>query len=143
MGDRGGEAHVTSDIVIRTLALCVALAGAETLHGIARTVLVVPRLGKERALRLSIVSGTALAFGVCFLLVPGIGLQTLAAHLALGAVLALFMASFDVAMGKLLLRRSWPKALADLDPRTGNLLLYGLIALLFMPAAVARLRGLA
>lgn len=134
---------MSSDVVLRTVALCVVLAGAETLHGIARTILVVPRIGKERALRLSIVTGTVLAFAICDLLVPGVGLTSVPAHLLLGIVLALFMAAFDLAMGKLVLRRTWSKALQDFDPRSGNLLLFGLMALALIPTMVARLRGLA
>ena len=129
------------DTLVRVLALCVVLAGAETLHGIARTVWLVPRIGKERALKLSIVTGSLLAFGVCFALVPGVGLQGLREHFYLGAGLALFMAGFDLAMGKLLLRRSWKKALADFDPSTGNLLIVGLALLVTFPALVSLLRG--
>lgn len=132
---------MTSDTVVRVLALCVVLAGVETLHGIARTVLLVPRLGKQRALKLGIVSGSLLAFGVCWLLVPGLGLTTMAQHLAVGAVLALFMAGFDLAMGKLLLRRTWKKALDDFNPASGNLLLFGLALLVVFPALVALLRA--
>lgn len=133
---------VTADIVIRTLALCVVLAGAETLHGIARTVFLAPRIGKARAVKVSMFSGTALAFGICYLLVPGIGLSTVLSHLVLGLVLALFMASFDVALGRLLLKRSWAQALDDFNPATGNFLAFGLAALVFIPAVVAYLRGL-
>jgi hypothetical protein len=133
---------MNTDTLIRIAALCVVLAGAETLHGIARTVLVVPRLGKVRATQLSIFTGTALAFGICWVLVPGIGVHGAAAHLLLGGVLALFMASFDIALGMLLLHRAWAKALADLNPATGNCLLFGLMALVGMPLLVARLRGL-
>jgi hypothetical protein len=124
------------------LALCVVLAGAETLHEIARTRFVVPRIGKERALKLSIVSGTALAFGICYLLVPGVGLSSAFAHLVLGLVWALFMASFDLAMGMLLIKRSLAKALTDFNPATGNLLVFGLAALVLIPAVVAYIRGL-
>lgn len=127
-------------LLLRALALCVVLAGVETLHGIARTVLVVPRIGKARALKLSIVTGSALAFGVCLLLVPGIGLRGAGPHLVLGGVLAAFMASFDLLMGRWLLRRPWRKAWADFDPRTGNYLVFGLLALALMPLAVAGLR---
>lgn len=133
---------MTTEIVLRTLALCVVLAGAETLHGIARTVIVAPRIGKAKALRLSILSGTALAFGICFLLVPGIGLSSTSAHLALGLVVALFMAGFDLAMGVLLLKRPLAKALQDFNPASGNLLIFGVVALAFIPLAIARLRGL-
>ena len=128
--------------MIRTVALCIVLAGAETLHGIARSMFVVPRLGKERALKLSILSGTALAFGICYLLVPGIGLRGTLPHLALGLVLALFMAGLDLLMGRLVMRRPWSKALADFNPATGNLLVFGLAALVFVPTVVAFLRGL-
>ena len=132
---------MNADTALRVLALCVVLAGTETLHGIARTVWLAPRVGKSRATQLSIVSGSLLAFGVCYLLVPGVGLVSLPGHLALGAVLALFMAGFDAALGKWLLRRSWRKILNDFNPATGNYLLFGLALLIVFPLLVALLRS--
>lgn len=132
---------MNADTALRVLALCVVLAGTETLHGIARTLWLAPRVGKARATQLSIVSGSLLAFGVCYLLVPGVGLVSMPGHLALGAVLALFMASFDAALGKWLLRRSWRKILDDFNPATGNYLLFGLALLVFFPPLVALLRN--
>ena len=129
------------DSFIRIISLCVVLAGVETLHGIARTVVLAPRVGKARALKLSIVSGSALAFGVCWLLVPGIGLAGLVQPFALGLWLALFMAAFDLAMGRLLLRRSWSRALQDFNPASGNDLLFGLLLLVLSPPLVAWLRA--
>jgi hypothetical protein len=129
------------DSFIRIISLCVVLAGVETLHGIARTVVLAPRVGKARALKLSIVSGSALAFGVCWLLVPGIGLAGLVQPFALGLWLALFMAAFDLAMGRLLLRRTWSRALQDFNPASGNDLLFGLLLLVLSPPLVAWLRA--
>ena len=63
---------MSSDAIVRIAALCVVLAGAETLHGIARATLVIPRIGKERAIKLSALTGTLLAFATCWMLVPGI-----------------------------------------------------------------------
>ena len=51
----------------------------------------------------------------------------------LGLVVALFMASFDVAMGKLLLRRSWTRVFSDFNPATGNYLLFGVFLLVTFP----------
>jgi len=127
---------VDFDSVLRIAALCVVLACAETLHGILRTVAVIPRLGKERAIKLSAVTGTLLAFAICWVYVPGIGLQSSAAHAGLGVGLATFMAAFDIAVGKLLMRKSWAKIWPDFDPRTGNYLAYGLLALCFIPLLV-------
>jgi len=112
------------------------LAGAETLHGIARTTLVIPRIGKERAIKFSALTGTLLALVICWLLVPGINLQSAEGHLLLGVVLAGFMAGFDIAIGRWLMHRSWAKIWPDFNPNTGNYLLYGLLALCFIPVAV-------
>lgn len=130
------------DLALRILALCVVLAGTETLHGILRTVWLVPRIGKERALALSIVSGSLLAFAVCWWVVPGVGLRSLVGHWALGVTIAMFMAAFDLGLGRWVLRRSWSKALQDFNPATGNYLIFGLLLMTGMPAAVATLRGL-
>jgi len=127
---------MSPDALVRIAALCVVLAGAETLHGIARTTLVVPRIGKERAVKLSALTGTCLAFVICWLLVPGIGLRTPGAHLILGAALAGFMAGFDIAVGRWLMRKAWARILPDFNPRTGNYLLYGLLGLCVIPLLV-------
>lgn len=128
--------RLNPDALLRIIALCVVLAGAETLHGIARTTLVIPHLGKERAVKFSALTGTLLALLICWLLVPGINLQSPSAHLFLGVFLAGFMASFDIAVGRLLMRKSWAKIWPDFDPRTGNYLLFGLVALSFIPLVV-------
>ena len=132
---------MTTDLLLRTLALCVVLACSETLHGIARTVLVVPRIGKQRAIQLSALTGSVLAFVICWWLVPGLGLVTVQALLLLGVCLAGFMAAFDIAIGRWLMRKSWAKIWPDFDPRTGNFLLFGLAFLVFVPVLVATLHA--
>lgn len=121
---------------LRIAALCVVLAGAETLHGIARTVWLSPRLGKARAIRWSVVSGTLLATAVCALLVPPIGLQGFAQHLALGVGLAVFMAGFDIFIGRVVMRLKWPRILQDFNPASGNYLSIGLALLVWVPVGV-------
>jgi hypothetical protein len=129
-------------LLTRIAALAVVLACAETLHGIARTVLVVPRIGKERAIKLSAWTGSALAFVICFLLVPPMGLRAPAHLLALGVFLALFMAGFDVAVGRWLMHKAWHKISPDFNPATGNYLLFGLVFLCAAPLLVSWARGL-
>ena len=134
---------MTADLMLRAAALAVLLACAETLHGIVRTVWVVPRIGKDRALRWSALSGSLLALAIGWWRVPDLGLQGLGPHLLLGFALAVFMAAFDIAMGRLVMRRRWAKIWPDFDPRTGNYLIFGLAFLVTMPALVALLRGIA
>ncbi len=125
------------DTLLRVVALCVVLAGAETLHGIARTVWVIPRIGKERALKLSALTGSLLAFAICWLLVPPLQLQGTLAHLMLGGVLAAFMAAFDLAIGRFVMRKAWHKLWPDFNPATGNYLLYGLVFRCVVPLLVS------
>lgn len=120
----------------RLVMLCLALAAAETVHGMVRIALVAPRLGEARALKLAGVTGTLLAFAACWVCVPGVGLDTAGAHLGLGWVLAGFMAGFDIVIGRWLARRPWSHIGRDFDPRTGNCLSYGLAALTFIPLVV-------
>lgn len=122
--------------LLRIVGLCLALAGVETLHGIFRAAVLVPRIGKRRALRASIVSGSALAFMVCYLLVPGIGLSGTIALVGLGCVLAVFMATFDIMIGLFVMKLPWPRIRADFDWRTGNYLSIGLVLLATFPCLV-------
>jgi len=126
---------------LRFGSLCLLLAGAETLHGIARTVLLAPRVGKVQAIKLSVVSGSLLAFGLCYFFVPDIGAPGIGGHLLLGLGLAGFMAAFDVAIGRLLMHLRWSRIWRDFDPRSGNYLSLGLLVLAASPAIVWWLRG--
>lgn len=130
-----------NDLILRVLSLCLLLASAETLHGIFRAAVLVPRIGKKRALKISIVSGSLLAFAICWWRVPDMDLQGDGPLLGLGVTIALFMASFDVILGKLVLKRPWRKAFDDFDPRTGNYLLFGVMLLMCFPYGVMLLRG--
>ena len=132
---------MTGDLLLRVLLLCVLLASAETLHGIVRAAVLVPRIGKKRALKVSIVSGSLLAFTVCWFVVPGMGIQGDGPLLSLGVTIAVFMASFDVTLGKLVLKRPWRKAFDDFDPRTGNYLLFGVLLLTAFPWSAMALRS--
>lgn len=126
---------------LRFASLCVLLAGAETLHGIARNLLLAPRLGKALAIKLSAVSGTLLAFALCYVFVPGIGATGFGEHLFLGVGLSGLMAAFDVAIGRLVMRLKWPRIWQDFNPGSGNYLSIGLVSLALSPGVVWWLRG--
>ena len=127
------------DLSVRIFSLCLALASAEMLHGITRVRYLVPRVGKRRAQKISIVTGTLLAFAVCFLFIPAMGLTTRSSALALGAFLAAFMASFDIAVGRFLMKRRWAIIAEDFDPRKGNYLIFGVATLLAIPYIVLQI----
>ena len=43
---------------IKISSICLMLASVETLHGIARTIFIVPKIGNKRAKQYSVISGT-------------------------------------------------------------------------------------
>jgi len=127
------------DLSVRVFSLCLALASAEMLHGIARIRFLIPRVGKRNAQKISIVTGTLLAFAVCCLFIPAMGLSTQFEAMALGALLAVYMASFDIAVGRFLMKRRWAQIAEDFDPRKGNYLIFGLVSLLAIPYVVLQI----
>ncbi|MFH7242680.1 MAG: hypothetical protein ACHWZW_07495 [Spirulina sp.] len=123
-------------LALNIVALCVTLAGVETLHGILRNALVAPKIGTKRAKKLSLISGTILLFIVCYLWVPRLGLVSPGSLLALGLLLAIFMALFDMLLGHYIIKLRWRVILKDFDPRQGNYLIFGLLVLVFIPLVV-------
>ena len=61
------------------------------------------------------------------------GLRVLALCVLLGLVLAAFMAAFDVAVGRWVMRKPWAKIWPDFNPATGNYLLYAALFLACVP----------
>ncbi|MBK7530865.1 MAG: hypothetical protein IPI47_09655 [Piscinibacter sp.] len=92
-------------------------------------------------MKLSVATGTLLAFGLCFFLVPDIGAVGVGEHLLLGLGLAGFMAAFDIAIGRLVMRLKWARIWQDFNPSSGNYLSIGLILLAFLPTVVWWLRA--
>lgn len=131
---------MTVNLALRILALCVLLAAAETLHGIFRAAVLVPRIGKKPALKVAIVTGSLLAFGLCWWRVPALGVTATWPLLGVGGVLAAFMAAFDILLGHWLLKRPWSRAFEDFNPASGNYLLFGILLLAVFPLVVMRLQ---
>ena len=130
-----------AELLLRVFCLCLLLAGAETLHGILRMRFIVPRTGKLKAQRISIVTGSLLAFGLCWLVVPSLGLHSRGALLSLGMCLSGFMAGFDLAIGRVVARLPWKVVLSDFNPAKGNLILIGLVLLFLFPLLIMSVRA--
>ena len=92
----------------------------EVLNGIFRLRYLVRLLGKQTAQAVSVLTGLSLAAAVCIYFAPHWQLRSESGLWAMGVALSAFMAAFDVAVGRWLMRRSWGQITADFDPRGGN-----------------------
>lgn len=131
----------SANSVLNLIALCFTLAGVETLHGIVRNAFVASKLGTKRAKRLSVFSGSLLAFGVCYFWIPRLNIQSPKVLLGIGLLLAGFMALFDIVLGKYILKQKWHVVLKEFKFWQGNLLPIGLLFLVFIPMLVMALRS--
>ena len=129
---------------LQVLGLFVLVASAEMLNGIARTLFLNKRVGAASAKRLALLPALALCLLICFFYVPLLKIRTDGDLLLLGASLALFMGSFDVALGRLVFKARWEAILSEFDLRKGNLLGVGMVAMALCPLLamkIARLLG--
>ena len=76
---------------------------------------------------------------ICFVYVPLLRIGSDGGLLLLGVSLSLFMASFDVALGRFVVKARWRTILDDFDIRKGNLLGAGMVAMAFCPLLAMRL----
>ena len=126
---------------IKILCLCLMLAGVETLHGIARNVFAAPKIGNKRAKQYSVISGTLLAFAVCYIMIPLLDIVIEYQLILIGLVLAVFMAAFDIILARFVVQLKWELIINDFNPAKGNYLIFGLILLVMIPYAVMKLKS--
>jgi hypothetical protein len=127
----------------RTLVLWCAIIAAESLHGALRELLLAPRLGSLPARQLAVFTGTVIIFAITWGGIRWLAPRDRRACLATGAAWVVLTVGFEVALGRLGFGHGWARILEDYDPSRGGLMGLGLLAMLMMPLAAARLRGLA
>lgn len=127
--------------MFRGVMVWLVIMAAETVHGILRGWLLVPRVGAEAANRIGWPIGAVIVIGGALLFARWIGLRETSALLRLGLVWAALSLAFELGIG-LLRGLGLPGLMAELDPARGGLLLYGLAVMAVAPLAAARLRRL-
>lgn len=125
----------------RGLAVWLVIMLVETLHGLLRGLLLVPRVGEDMAGRIGWPIGLVIVLGISITLAPWIAVRDTSALLCLGGLWALLTLIFEVTIG-LLRGFDVPRVLAELNPLAGGLAIYNLAVMFLAPLLAARLRGL-
>ena len=86
----------------RALVVVFGIACAETLHGIARTLWVTPRLGDLRARQVGVLTGSLLILAIATLAIRWLGPRTGRQKLAIGALWLVCMLAFEIGLGRAL-----------------------------------------
>lgn len=125
----------------RGLAVWLVIMLVETLHGLLRGLLLVPRVGEEVAGRIGWPIGLLIVLGFSIALAPWLAIRDTSALLRLGGLWAVLTLIFEIIIG-FLRGLDGPRLLAELNPLAGGLAIYGLAVMFLAPLLAARLRGL-
>ena len=125
-------------VAARAFVVWLVLIVAETLHGILRRLLLVPRVGDFRARQIGVFVASLLIMAVACLFVRWIGATGTKALLAVGMLWLVLMASFELGFGHYVFGLSWAYLRSDYDVLHGGLMPFGFVALLLSPLLAAR-----
>jgi hypothetical protein len=124
----------------RGLLIWLVIMLVETLHGVLRGALVVPRIGPAAAERIGWPVAAVLVIAIATLLIRWTGLRSTTSLMRLGVVWAVLTVGFELLVG--VLRGLDQQALLTaLDPRSGSVM-WSAALMLLTPLLAARLRGL-
>ena len=126
----------------RAIAVWLVLIGAEMIHGIVRSIVLMRRIGDKRARQIAVFTGSLMNLGITHVFIRWIGARTTRPLVGSGVVWVVLTVVFEVTFGRLVMRSSWGRIRSDYDLAHGGLLPIGLVALAGSPLVAARLRRL-
>lgn len=125
--------------MLRGVAVWCLFMAIETVHGILRSIFLVPRVGLDVSNRIGWPIAASIVFGVTWLTFRWVGLSGTRALLWLGTIWALLTLIFELAIGALQGLDAAQLA-REINPLSGGLLMYSLLVAVFAPCAVSRLQ---
>lgn len=129
-------------MVLKAFAVWLLIFAVEALHGVLRTLYLVPLLGDLGSRQVGVAVGSGLILLVAWLTVKWIGPRTPREQRAVGLLWVTLMVGAEVVVGRFAFGYPWARIAEDFDPTRGGLLAFGMLVLYLAPGWTARLRGL-
>ena len=123
--------------LLRAFAVWLLIIGVETVHGILRTLLLVPLMGDFPARQVAVFTGSLLIFGVAYLFIRWIKAGTTLRLVAVGLMWVVLTVLFEIGLGRLVLDLPWERLTEDYDITRGGFLGIGLLFLAATPLLAA------
>jgi len=127
-------------LAAKIFAVWLVIIAVEFVHGIVRTLLIVPHLGDFPARQVGVFTGSILILLIAYLFVPWIGAENTSTLILAGLVWLLLTVGFELGFGRLVLGRSWESLRSDYNLFRGGLLPLGLLVLSSSPLIATALR---
>lgn len=126
--------------LFRAFLVWLIIIGVETVHGILRTLLLMPAVGDFRARQISVFTGSVLIFGVVYVFIDWIQAETRKGLIVVGLLWVLLTVIFEVVLGRLFLGLPWTRITEDYDLPKGGFLGFGLLFMAAAPSLALSLR---
>ncbi len=128
-------------ITIRSVAVWLLIVGCEILHGIARSIALVPLLGQFRSNQLGVFTGSAIILAIAYFTIRWLRATRTLDLFLVGGIWLVLTASFEILFGRLVMGLSWPRIWSDYNLLDGGLMPLGLLFLFFSPLLAAKWRA--
>ena len=126
--------------LLRASLVWLVIIAVETVHGILRTLLLVPMMGDFPARQISVFTGSLLIFGVTLFFINWIAARTRLRLLIVGTIWVLLTILFEITLGRLVLDLSWDRITEDYNITRGGFLVFGLLFMAVSPLLATRFR---
>ncbi|MBD2465035.1 hypothetical protein H6G89_28930 [Oscillatoria sp. FACHB-1407] len=127
-------------IFLKGFIIWLVLMLVESLHGMARMLWLVPRIGDLPARQISLLTGSLLILVITVLFVRWLHASRVSQLIGVGLLWAVLTIGFEIGLGRML-GYSWERIGSDYNLLKGGFMAFGLVWLTFSPLIAARLRG--
>lgn len=125
---------------LKAFSIWLLLMFAETLHGTARILLLVPLTGDFRARQITVFTGALLIFTITALLIRWLKPSDIQQCLFIGAMWVLLTLCFEIGLGLYVFGMTPTRILEDYNLPAGGLMPIGLLLMFLTPMLAAKLR---
>jgi hypothetical protein len=128
-------------IPIRSVAVWLLIIVSEILHGILRSVALVPLVGQFRANQIGVFTGSAIILAIAYFTIQWLRATRTLDLLLVGGIWLVLTASFEVLFGRLVMGVTWQRIWSDYNLLDGGLMPLGFLFLFFSPLLAAKWRA--
>lgn len=128
-------------VLSRGLIVWLIIIIFESIHGVARGLILEPIIGDFRARQVSVFIGAGLIVAVTFIFVRWLKGSRAIDFILVGMMWVALTVIFKIALGRMVMDLSWERIASDYDLSSGGLMPLGLLVMLFVPITLAKLYG--
>ena len=112
-------------------AFCVWLLMmlAETVHGVLRSILLVPMIGDFPARQIGVAIGSVIIIAMAFVFSNWLKVESIVGQISIGLFWVIMTVLFEFVLGRIVLHLPWERIIDDYDPSRGGFMIFGLLVM--------------